>query len=198
MNKENILYVVIALLVGILGTVLVMGVVNKNKAPQVATQVPMGAGSPTDYQARIAEAEKIVAKDPKNYQVWVQLGNDYFDTDQPQKAIDAYQKAIDLDPSNPNNANIITDQGVMYRKLGQFDKAVANFEKASQLDPKHLQSLFNLGIVYATDLQQPNKAIEAWNRFLAKDSTSPQAQQVKGMLEQLKASPPPTGKMFGQ
>ena len=46
----------------------------------------------------------------------------------------------------------------MYRDIGQFDKAIANFEKANQVDPKHVQSLFNLGVVYAHDLKQPKKA----------------------------------------
>jgi tetratricopeptide (TPR) repeat protein len=197
MKKETLLFVVIALLVGILGTILVMGVVNKNKPAQqpAGGGVPMGAGSPTDYQTRIAEGEKIVAQNPKNYQVWLQLGNDYFDTDQPQKAINAYTRALELEPNNPNNPNILTDQGVMYRKMGWFDKAVANFEKASQLDPKHQQSVYNLGVVYANDLQKPDKAIAAWTRYLQLDALSPQAQQVKGMLEELKSGklPPKQG-----
>ncbi|HEY5975837.1 MAG TPA: tetratricopeptide repeat protein [Geobacteraceae bacterium] len=197
MKKETLLFVVIALLVGILGTVLVMGVVNKNKPDQqpAGGGVPMGSGSPTDYQARITEAEKIVAKEPKNYQVWLQLGNDYFDTEQPQKAINAYTKALELEPNNPNNPNILTDQGVMYRKMGWFDKAIANFEKANQLDPKHQQSIYNIGVVYANDLRQPDKAIAAWTRYLQLDSLSPQAQQVKGMLEELKSGkmPPKQG-----
>jgi cytochrome c-type biogenesis protein CcmH/NrfG len=159
---------------------------NVEKNQQAQTAIPMGAGSPTDYQARIAEAEKLVAKDPKNRQAWVQLGNDYFDTDQAQKAISAYGKALEIDP---NDANILTDQGVMYRKMGWFDKALANFEKANQVDPKHAQSLMNIGVVYSSDLKQPDKAIAAWNKYLMIDSTSPTAQQVKGMIEQLKANP---------
>lgn len=187
MSKENILYTVIALLVGILGTVLVIGVVNKNQpATQVSGGVPMGAGSPTDYQARIAEAEKIVAREPKNIQAWIQLGNDYFDTEQPQKAINAYGKALELDPRNPN---VLTDQGIMYRKVGWFDKAIANFEKARQIDPSHLQSLYNMGVVYAEDLKQPDKALQAWSHYLQLDTTSPTAQQIKSQLELLKTAP---------
>ncbi len=195
MSKENILYAVIALLAGILGTVLVLGVVNKSKTPVPAGGgVPMGAGSPTDYQARIAEAEKIVAADPKNYQVWLQLGNDYFDTDQAQKAVNAYGKALELEPSNPNVPNVLTDQGVMYRKMGLYDKAIANFERAIKVDPKHLQSLYNLGVVYANDLKQNAKAIEVWERYVKMDPLSPQGQQIKAMIDQLKAGGgPPKG-----
>lgn len=185
MNKEQLLVAVVALVAGLLiGYMIFTSKAEKNQ--QTQTAIPMGAGSPTDYQARIAEAEKLVAKDPANRQAWVQLGNDYFDTDQTQKAITAYGKALELDPKD---ANVLTDQGVMYRKMGWFDKAVANFEKANQIDPRHVQSLMNIGVVYSTDLKQPEKAIAAWNRYLAIDSTSPTAQQVKGMIEQLKANP---------
>jgi cytochrome c-type biogenesis protein CcmH/NrfG len=194
-KQENLVYIIVALLVGLLGGFLIFSVSNKNKGPAAPASMPMGNGSPTDYSQRIAEAEKIVANDPKNYQVWVQLGNDYFDTDQTQKAINAYGKALQIDPNNQNTPNLLTDQGVMYRKIGLFDKAVENFTKASSLDPKHTQSLFNLGVVYANDLKQKDKAIAAWQRYLALDSTSPQGQQVKAMVEDMKAGggPPQSG-----
>lgn len=194
MKQESLVYIIVALLVGLLGGFLIFSVTNKNKGA-AAPAVPMGSGSPADYTMRITEAEKIVAQDPKNYLVWVQLGNDYFDTEQPQKAVNAYAKALEIDPNHQNSANVLTDQGVMYRKMGLFDKAIANFEKASQIDPRHAQSLFNLGVVYANDLKQNDKAIAAWQRYLAIDGMSPQGQQVKAMVDELKAGggPPKTG-----
>jgi hypothetical protein len=53
-----------------------------------------------------------------------------------------------------------------------------------------LQSLYNLGVVYATDLKQPDKALKAWNRYLELDSTSPTAQQIKMGMDQLKSGSP--------
>ncbi len=185
---------VVALLVGLLGGFLIFSVTNKDKGGSVPQAMPMGSGSPADYNQRIAEAEKILAQDPKNYQVWVQLGNDYFDTEQPQKSVNAYAKALEIDSNRPDTPNVLTDQGVMYRKMGLFDKAVANFQKANQLDPKHLQSLYNMGVVYANDLKQTDKAIAAWERYVALDPMSPQGQQVKAMVDELKAGGgPPKG-----
>ncbi len=186
MKKETVLLIVVALIVGLLGGYLIFSISGKTEMPQVGSNLPVGGGSPTDYQARIAQAEKILAQDPKNLQAWIQLGNDYFDTEQPQKAINAYAKALELKPDNPN---VLTDQGVMYRKVGWYDKAIANFEKAQAIDPKHLQSIFNLGLVYADDLKQPDKALKAWNRYLELDSTSPTAQQIKRMVEDIKTHP---------
>ena len=108
--------------------------------------------------------------------------------------MNAYSKALELEPNSPTAPNILTDQGVMYRKMGLFDKALANFNKAQQLDPKHMQSLYNIGVVYANDLKQTDKAVEAWTRYLSMDSTSPQAQEIKGLLAQLKSGGvPPQG-----
>jgi len=186
-TKENILTVVVALIVGLLGGYLIFNIAGNKELP-ANVSVPQGAGSPTDYQRRIVEAEKIVAKDPKNAQVWNQLANDYFDTDQPQKAVNAYSKVLEIEP---NNVNALTDQGIMYRKIGWYDKAIANFEKAQSIDPKHLQSLYNLGVVYMSDLKQPDKAREIWTKYLQFDSTSPTAQQIKADMA---AMPPNMGK----
>jgi cytochrome c-type biogenesis protein CcmH/NrfG len=189
LNKEQVLVAAVALIAGLL--IGYMFFSSKAEKLQMNAQLPVGAGSPTDYQARIVEAEKILAKDPKNLQAWIQLGNDYFDTDQAQKAISAYGKALEIQPDNPN---VLTDQGIMHRKMGWYDKAIANFEKAQSLDPKHLQSLFNMGIVYSQDLKQNDKALAVLGKYLSMDSTSPTAQQIKAMMEQIKSGTmPPQG-----
>jgi cytochrome c-type biogenesis protein CcmH/NrfG len=147
-----------------------------------APQPAPGAGA-LELQRRIAAAEQIVAQDPKNVQAWVQLGNDYFDTQQRQKAIDAYQHALELKPDDPN---VLTDQGVMFREVGQFDRAVANFQKANQVDPSHMQSLYNLGVVQAYDLNQADKAIQTWNRVIEKNPMSPQAAQARQAIDDVR------------
>jgi cytochrome c-type biogenesis protein CcmH/NrfG len=154
--------------------------------PQMPAQMPpQPAGPGPEVQGRIQMNQSIVARDPKNVAAWVQLGNDYFDTRQPQKAIDAYGRALELKPNDPD---VLTDQGVMYRAVGQFDKAIQNFEQANRADPKHTQSLFNLGVVYSNDLKQPKKAIEAWSRVIQIAPQSEQAAQARTGIEELKAA----------
>ncbi|MDP1831196.1 MAG: tetratricopeptide repeat protein [Geothrix sp.] len=136
-----------------------------------------------EIQARIARIEAAVLADPRNHDAWVALGNEYFDSHQFQKSVGAYAKALALKPGDPN---VLTDQGVMYRNLGQHDQALANFQKANKLDPKHVQSLFNIGVVYASDLNKPDEAAKAWNQVLAIAPASEQAAQARQMLSQLK------------
>jgi tetratricopeptide (TPR) repeat protein len=182
LKKENILIAIMALVAGLIGGFLIFSISGKKEEPTLTGGVTAGSGSPVDYQQRIAELEKVVANDPKNLQAWTMLANEYYDTDQAQKAINAYNKALELTPGNPN---LLTDQGVMFKRTGQFDKALANFEKAQKIDPKHLQSLYNIGIVYSEDLKQPDKALKVWNHYLELDSTSPAAQQVKRLMAQI-------------
>jgi len=180
-NKESILIATVALIVGLLGGYLIFSISNAGKTEQANIAVPTGAASPADYNQRIAQAEKIVAQEPKNLRAWISLGNDYFDTQQSQKAINAYGKALEIEPDNPN---VLTDQGIMFRAVGWFDKALVNFERANKIDPNHLQSLYNEGLVYVVDLKQPEKAAKYWDKYLKLDSSSPTAIQIKGMMEQ--------------
>jgi hypothetical protein len=146
--------------------------------------MPGGPALPNaEVQARIARIEAAVLADPKNHGAWASLGNEYFDSHQPQKAVDAYAKALALKPEDPD---VLTDQGVMYRQLGQFDKALAVFQKANKLQPTHVQSLFNIGVVYSADLNKPAEAAKAWNKLIATAPQSPQAAQAKQLLSQIK------------
>jgi len=187
LKKESILICVVSLVVGFLLGFLIGSSSNAGKGVPATASIPSGAGSPTDYTSRIAEAEKIVAQDPKNLNAWLSLGNDYFDTEQAQKSIHAYGKVLEIEPNNPN---VLTDQGVMYRKVGWYDKALANFEKAQKIDPKHLQSLFNSGVVYAVDLKDHVKARPYWKKILEIDPNSATAMQVKTMMQGVPDTPP--------
>lgn len=155
-------------------------------APSPMAPAPAPAEGPVmpnpQVVQQIAQLEMVVLQDPKNHDAWVVLGNHYFDSHQHQKAADAYGRALALKPNNPD---VLTDQGTMFRDMGQFEKALANFKKASQLDPKHVQSLFNIGVVYASDLNKPEEAAKIWKKVIELAPTSSQAAQAQKGLEQL-------------
>lgn len=154
-------------------------------APQVV--------APVNAQQNIKMLENLVATDPRNRNAWVELGNAYFDAQMPAKSVEAYAKALEL---NPNDPNVLTDQGVMYRQLGMFDKAIENFIRANVVDPRHIQSLFNIGIVYRHDLQDYVKATEVWNRYLDINPTGETADRVREEIRQMASQPLiPAGQM---
>lgn len=152
--------------------------------PPGAFAPPMPQQGADDKIGRIAMAQQLVARDPKNAQAWIQLGNDLFDTNQYQKSIEAYAKALELQPNNPD---VLTDQGVMFRAVGQFEQAIANFEKAQKIAPDHLQSLLNIAVVYDADLKQSDKATAALEKVIQRDPAGRFGAQAKDFLAQIKA-----------
>lgn len=169
---------------------------SKQELPPPTASPPAGANraapspapAPNAMEQRIAATRQLIEQDPQNVKAWIALGNDYFDSQQREKAVEAYGKALQLQPDNPD---VLTDQGIMYRELGASEKAIANFEKASTIDPKHLQSILNLGILYGQDLKDENKAIKTWNRVLQIAPASPQAAKAREYIEQLKNTQKP-------
>lgn len=190
-NKDTVLFVVVALIVGLLvGVMVSKGKDKSSSSPSIAA--PQG-GAPVNAQQTIKMLENLVANDPQNRKAWVELGNNYFDSQMPAKSIEAYAKALEL---NPNDPNVLTDQGVMYRQLGWFDKAIENFTKANSLDPRHIQSLFNTGIVYRHDLQDYVKATEVWKRYLEINPTGETADRIREEIRLMEAQPViPAGQM---
>jgi len=187
MKKETILFAVVALVIGLLVGVIVTNSMKKDRDTAAA---PAASASAVNYTQQIAMLEGIVAKEAGNRNAWVQLGNAYFDSNQPMKSIKAYDKALEL---NGNDPNVLTDQGVMFRRIGQFPNAISNFEKAAKIDPQHTQSLMNLGVVYRYDLQDFDKAKKAWERYLKVNPSGPGSDQVRSELEFINSHPTPSG-----
>jgi tetratricopeptide (TPR) repeat protein len=152
------------------------------QAPQGGLPAAPGPAQLAEYQQRIDMNQRLVAKDPKNVAAWIALGNDYFDTRQIQKSIDAYGAALKL---NPNNPDVLTDQGVMYEQVADFDRALANFEQAQRIAPNHVQSAYNIGVVWSKHKSDPVKAAAAWKKVIQMAPNSPQAAEARQGLAQL-------------
>ncbi|MFT4301482.1 MAG: tetratricopeptide repeat protein [Desulfovibrio sp.] len=156
------------------------------QAPENVRPAPQ-AGMPQvtpELSARIGELEKAVLDNPRDASRWISLGNLYFDTGQPQKAISAYERSLAIEPGN---AHVLTDLGIMQRELGQFDKAVASFRKASSLQPDLENAMFNDGVVLYYDLKRKDEAEAAWKRLLQVNpaARAPDGKPVSELMEHL-------------
>ena len=202
MKKETvILMVVIAFLIGFISGATVAILRGTKGAEKTATvqkpqMAPPGVPTPAppardsiEVASQIQTLKDIVKKDPKNLPAWVELGNLYFDSDQPKEAIEAYGHYLSAKPENPD---VRTDMGIMYRKLGQFDRALEEFRKAAQGDPKHVNSRYNIGLVLLHDKQDIGGAIKAWEEYLKVDSNSERAQRIRAQIEKMKAMSAPS------
>jgi len=98
-------------------------------------------------QAR--ELEGLIAKDPKNYDHLLQMGNTQYDLNDFVKASDYYERARAI---KDDSADVLTDLGVCYKETGKAQKALELFERAAQLQPEHWQSRYNAAVVRLFEL----------------------------------------------
>lgn len=85
---------------------------------------------------------------------------------------------------NGNNAAAFNQLGIVYRKLGRFQEADEAYTRAVQVDPKYALAYLNLGVLCDLYLQEPQRALEAYERYLAL-AESPDA-KVNGWVTELK------------
>jgi cytochrome c-type biogenesis protein CcmH/NrfG len=156
---------------------------------------PPGATATSDGQAHshddesnqaIINMEAEVTANPENFESWIRLGHLYYDANQPEKAIAAYTKSLEL---HSGDANLLTDLGVMYRRTKQPEKAIELFDQAIKKDPSHLPSRFNKGIVLMYDLNDPQGAIASWEELLVIDPEAKAAngQHIHDFVDKIKA-----------
>jgi cytochrome c-type biogenesis protein CcmH/NrfG len=189
-KKETMLIVaLIALVVGFLGGIFYSAlqsgptgsILTTSAPPQQQQQPP---GFTREQASNILRLEQEVAANPTNVEAWTQLGHVYFDTNNPAKAISAYEKSLELRPNDPN---VLTDLGTMYRRNGQPDKALTSFDRAIAVDPRHEQSRFNKGIVLRYDMNDREGAVKAWEELLAinPNAMAPNGQPVSEAIKSL-------------
>jgi cytochrome c-type biogenesis protein CcmH/NrfG len=189
-KKETMLIVaLIALVVGFLGGIFYSAlqsgptgsILTTSAPPQQQQQPP---GFTREQASNILRLEQEVAANPTNVEAWTQLGHVYFDTNNPAKAISAYEKSLELRPNDPN---VLTDLGTMYRRNGQPDKALTSFDRAIAVDPRHEQSRFNKGIVLRFDMNDREGAVKAWEELLAinPNAMAPNGQPVSEAIKSL-------------
>lgn len=145
---------------GIIGSF--TGQQTSNAANIVETQNTSGEF----VQSQVDNLKEKLDANPGDTASWINLGNNYFDSDRYDDAIAAYLKALELKPDNPD---VLSDLGVMYRRSGKPKNAISVFDEANRIDPTHTWSLFNKGIVQFYDLDQKNGAIETWEKLASID-----------------------------
>jgi cytochrome c-type biogenesis protein CcmH/NrfG len=195
--KKNTMLLIsfICLAVGFLGGV-VYTAYKSGSDFQVPGMVPRQARQEGDQERTAAQdqagemlaLEKEVGNNPGNADAWARLGNLYFDTNNYQNAIRAYNKSLAL---KPDNGDVQTDLGVMYRRAGKPREAVKAFHTAIRIDPRNETARFNLGVVLLHDLNDREGALHAWEELVRMNpaAKAPGGQPLEEYIKRLKESP---------
>lgn len=167
---------------------------TKQRAPAVVRALPLPVDAVSAQQvtepppppldtARLAQLQAEVKRNPQNFEAFVELGNIHFDQKNYEDAINFYGKALAL---RPDVVNVRTDLGTALFYDNRYDEAIAQFKKSLELNPTHPQTLFNLGVALLHGKNDPQGALEYWEKLVASNPNYPQAAFVKEQIRLLK------------
>lgn len=109
-------------------------------------------------------------------QIYNRFGIDYSKEGEYAKAIENFNKSIDLDK---NNGGYVCNRGLAYFKKGDLDKAIKDFDKTIEMDPKYLAAYMNRGSIYFKKGNY-NASIKDLNKVIELDPTLADAYEYRG------------------
>ena len=160
---------------------------SSSATASMPASLPPSALANAQQQTLDAQTKPLLQRieaNPKDVASLTELGNIYFDASQWPTAIDYYTRALN---EKPNNPDVRTDMGISYFYSGDPDRALKEFDKALKDDPRHVQTLFNVGVVKMNGKNDPKGAIAAWESLLKIDPAYKDRAKVESLLAEAKA-----------
>jgi tetratricopeptide (TPR) repeat protein len=78
-------------------------------------------------------------------------------------ALSAAKLAVQYAPKNPDSQYTL---GLIYEKRGQYAEAERAMREALVVNPNYVDVYFSLGILYADEMKDQSKSVEAFTRYL--------------------------------
>lgn len=147
-------------------------------------QGPSGSG-PIQGFDKVKMLQDVVAKDPKNMNAWIELGNILMDSKRFAEAVEPYQKALAIDPKN---IDVRVDMGTCLRESGKPEMAIKEYSKALEYNPNHINANKNMAVVLSYDLKDTKQAIKYFEKALSLAPNAPDAGAIRAEIEKLKAT----------
>jgi tetratricopeptide (TPR) repeat protein len=173
----------------------------KNKALNDAFNAGRQALTEKNWEGAVEQFNKAAEMDPKQHVIWGNMAEAYAglaakpggDANAAyQKAFDAYNKAIEL---NPADAAYINNYGLLLAKAKKFDEAKAQLTKAAALDaPNAGKYFYNLGAVLV-NTGNYGEAESVFKQAIASDANYADAHYQFGVCLMAKAQTTADGKV---
>jgi tetratricopeptide (TPR) repeat protein len=128
--------------------------------------------------------KKAVEENPRDVTSLTRLGNMYMDAGMPDRAVQYYRTALEVEPAN---VDVRTDLGSCLQRMGKAAEAIKEFEQSIATDPKHWKSWFNIGIVCMYDLGDYDRALSAFQKVQDLNPGSFDLDAVRAEIEKLKS-----------
>ncbi len=112
------------------------------------------------------------------------LANDYYKIGEFDKAIEHYNKAIEL---KPDLLETYFNRGLAYTRKQMYDRAIEDLNKVIELNPNLAEAYYTRGLIREYK-QEFDKAIEDYNRALQLDPGYSKAETQREVAQSKKAS----------
>ena len=149
----------------------------------------VGGGGGAPMMAEINALKERVTANPKDAAAWTRLANIYQDAGMYQQAVAFYERAIEIEPANPN---VLTDLGICLQELKQYDRALETLERAQKADPRHWQSLYNIAVVAGLGMGRFDRADAAIAKLTEINPAAPHLAELRDALKKAREAPAST------
>ncbi len=124
------------------------------------------------YDVANATFQSLVQKTPNDGNLWYYMGENFFKWDNPDSAIQCFQKGLQVDPANPVN---LVGVGEILLDMGKTKEAKSNFDKATAMaKDKIVQVQSEIADAYIhTKYKDPNYAVTLLNNAIALQPSNP-------------------------
>jgi tetratricopeptide (TPR) repeat protein len=157
--------------------------------PAASSQESGVPGQPTPEQLRhMADKQAsplldALQQDSANAELLAKIGNVYYDAQQYPVAIEYYQRALKVQPTD---ASVRTDMATAYWYTGGADTAISEFNRALADEPNKPNALFNLGVVQWQGKMDIKGALATWQRLLDTNPNYEGKSKVVELMAQVK------------
>ena len=117
-----------------------------------------------NIEAAVSTYQAGIILDPKNYDLYIALGDIYMADYDLDKAIRAYCDAITLDPED---FRAYSKVGIALWEKDYLEEALVAYHKAVELKPDNEYAQNNLGILYLDGLMDAEEALEYFEEAIA-------------------------------
>jgi tetratricopeptide (TPR) repeat protein len=194
MRLQGSIFLLVGFIVGFAG----IYTWTKERAPAVvrATPLPVDPNVPTEAannpselppppvdEKRLKELAAKIKENPKDFDSIVELADMNFDQKNYDDSINLYKKALEI---RPDALNARTEMGTALFYQKRFDDALATFKDSLRTNPNDAQTLFNMGVVMLHGKNDPQAALQYWQKLVDTNPNHPQAPFVKEQIKKIK------------